>query len=68
MRRYYVARKGDQIIIAQLAEEGALYLHKEGYELANEPFDTREQTDAEKQAWRERLKKLQQRERDDDSS
>jgi hypothetical protein len=59
MRRYYVARKGDQIVIAQLDEQGASYLHKEGYELANQPFDTKEQADAEKQAWLERLKKLQ---------
>jgi hypothetical protein len=57
MRRYYVARKDSEVIIAHLDEHGALYLHEKGYELAKRPLDTREEAEAEKRAWVEELKK-----------
>jgi FAD/FMN-containing dehydrogenase len=57
MQRYYVARKGSDVIMAYLDEHGALYLHEKGYELAKRPFDTREEAEAEKRAWLEELKK-----------
>jgi hypothetical protein len=58
MQRFYVARKGDDIIIAHIDEQGAVYLHdKQGYELANKPFNTREEAAIEKRLWSERLKK-----------
>ena len=52
-----MARKGDEIIIAHLDEQGAVYLHQRGYELANRPFDTRDEANAEKKLWAERLKR-----------
>jgi hypothetical protein len=33
MRRFYVARKGEEIVIAHIDEQGAVYLHEKGYEL-----------------------------------
>jgi hypothetical protein len=58
MQRYYVARKDKEIVIAHLDAQGASYLHERGYELANRPFDTKEEAEAEKRAWLERLEKL----------
>jgi hypothetical protein len=57
MQRFYVARKGDEIVIAHLAEQGAVYLHQRGYELANRPFDTMDEATAEKKLWSEQLKR-----------
>jgi hypothetical protein len=57
MQQFYVARKGDEIVIAHLDDHGAVYLHERGYELANRPFDTRKEAEAEKKLWFERLKK-----------
>lgn len=54
MRRYYVARKGKEIVIAHLDSQGALYLDEHGYELASRSYDTKEEAQAEKLAWLKR--------------
>jgi hypothetical protein len=52
-QRGYLYRDGKEIRIAHVDAHGALTNHQRGYELGERPYDTREEAEEARMAWRE---------------
>ena len=56
-QRWYLYRDGTEIRIAHVDAQGALTIHQRGFELGERPYDTREEAEEARIAWRDQLER-----------